>query len=106
MLAKPVRAIYKDGHLLPLDDLQLQENTRVIISIVEEPEQSESQTPDDPEIEAREELIRKIMLNTGCARVDVENLFKTQGLWLDDSESEEMLAETEKGFERWQVEEW
>ncbi len=53
----------------------------------------------------KEELIRKIMSNTGSPRADVESLFETQGLWLNESESEEMIQETQKGFEKWTIEE-
>ena len=51
----------------------------------------------------KEELIRKIMSNTGATRADVESLFETQGLWLNESESEEMIQETQKGFEKWRI---
>ena len=53
----------------------------------------------------KEELIRKIMSHTGLTRADVESLFETQGLWLNESESEEMIQETQKGFEKWCIEE-
>lgn len=56
-------------------------------------------------LENREDLVCRIMANTGATRADVEHLFETQGLWLNDPESEEMIKETQKGFERWKVEE-
>ena len=57
-------------------------------------------------MEEKEEMIRQIMFHSGCTQAEVENLFETQGLWLDNLESEEMIEATQKGFEKWQVEEW
>lgn len=106
MSVRSVKAVYKGGHFIPLDDLKLREDSRVIISIVEDAEQPKSQTPDERETAEKEELIRKIMSNTGSTRADVESLFETQGLWLNNPESEAMIQETQKGFEKWCIEEW
>jgi len=45
------------------------------------------------------------MSNTGATRADVERVLETQGLWFNESESEEMIQETQKGFEKWTIEE-
>ena len=106
MLSRFVRAVYKQGHFIPLDELKLEENSRILIRILEEPEQPQGQTSHELGMEEKEEMIRQIMFHSGCTQADVENLFKTQGLWLDNLESEKMIEATQKGFEKWQVEEW
>ena len=106
MAEKSVRAIYKGGHFIPLEELKLEENSRVILNIVEILEKPQSQVTEPLESKEKEDLIRKIMLNSGCSRTDAERLFETQGLWLDVPESKELIEETQKGFKKWYIEEW
>ena len=103
---KSVRAVYKDGHFIPLEKLKLEENSRVILNIVEILEKPQSQVTQPLESKGKEDLIRKIMLNSGCSRTDAERLFETQGLWLDIPKSKELIEEIQKGFKKWHIEEW